>query len=153
MEILSLSLSLATSHGVGHPVDHVDHGEGEGEDGAGVDVDGVRVDGLADALAAALPVLLALLRLPGPPPPLGLGVLPGPASPIRGGVCARALAAAVAVGDQDPLVHAGDGQGEEDHGLLAVLHDGLGGGREGGRDKQREGGSEGQTETEWESEG
>lgn len=68
--------AAAFSHGVRHPVDHVHHGESEREHSPGVDVDGVGIDGLADALGTALLLLLSLLRLPGPSPSW-LGLLAG----------------------------------------------------------------------------
>lgn len=115
-----------SSHGVRHPVDHVHHGESEREHGPGVDVDGVGINGLADTLGTALLVLRALLRLPGSSPP-GLGLL---AAALPGDFTAGALGPPVAVGNHHALVHSGDRQGKQNHGLFAVLHNGLYGGKE-----------------------
>lgn len=109
------------SHGVRYPVDHVHHGEGEREHGPGIDVDGVGINGLANALGTALLLLLGLLRLPGPSP-TRLGLL---AAALPGDVAARALGPPVAVGNHHALVHPGDRQGKQDHGLFSILHNGL----------------------------
>lgn len=45
MELINGHAEGTGLHGVRHPVDDVDHCEGEGEDCASVDVDGVGVDG------------------------------------------------------------------------------------------------------------
>lgn len=59
-------LSPPNSHGVRHPVDHIDDGEGGGEHGPGVDIYGVSLEGLASATAlgtttTALLILFSLL--------------------------------------------------------------------------------------------
>lgn len=46
---MSVHAEGSHSHGVRHPVDDVDHSEGEREDGTSVDVDGVSIDGFAFA--------------------------------------------------------------------------------------------------------
>lgn len=114
------------SHGVRHPVDHVHHSESEGEHSPGVDVDGVGIDGLADALGTAFLLLLSLLCLLGPPPPW-LSLL-GTALPWY--FAAGTLTSALAARDHHALVHASDRQGEQNHSLFAVFYNRLEANRE-----------------------
>lgn len=110
--------SATPSHRVRHPVDHVHHGKSEREHRPGVDVDGVCVNGLADALGATLFVLLALLRWPRPSPTwrrLLCGALPRD-------FAAGALRSALAVGNDNSLIHPGNREGKQNHRLLAILY-------------------------------
>lgn len=109
------------SHGVCHPVDHVHNCEGEREDGPGVDVDGVGIDGFADTFGTALFPFLRLLRLPGPSPPR-LRLL---RAALSGDFTAGALGPALAAGNDHTLVHASDRKREENHGLFSILHNRL----------------------------
>lgn len=113
--------AAAFSHGVRHPVDHVHHGEGEREHSPGVDVDGVGINGLADALGTALLLLLGLLRL-SRSSPTGLGLHTGA---LAGDVAGRARGPPMAVGNHHALVHPSDRQGKQDHSLFSILHNGL----------------------------
>lgn len=114
------------SHGVCHPVDHVHNSEREREHGPGIDVNGVGIDGLADALGTALLLLLGLLWLPGPSPPW-LSLL---TAALSRDFTAGALGPPWAIGNHHTLVHASDRQGEQNHSLFAILHNGLRGDRE-----------------------
>lgn len=108
-------------HGIRHPVDDIHHGKGERKHGPGVDVNGVGVDGLTNALGATLLLfLLAPPHLSGSP--TGLGFL---WDSLPGDLAAGTLCTVMAVGNDHPLVHTGDRQGEQNHGLFAVLHNGL----------------------------
>lgn len=102
-------------HGVRHPVDDVDHGEGEREDGASVDVDGVGIDGFT---FTAFPVFAApFLRSTG----LSGTHLAAVLLHAGRGVCGP-LGSVLSLWDEEPLIHASHRQREENHGLLSVLH-------------------------------
>lgn len=110
-----------SSHGVCHPVDHIHHSKSEREHSPGVNVDGVGIDGLADALGTAFLLLLALVRLLGSSPPWRS--LLSTALPRY--FAAGALSPALAAGNHHALVHASNRQGEQNHSLFAIFYNRL----------------------------
>lgn len=104
-------------HCVCHPVDDIDHSEGEREDSASVDVDGVGVDGFA--LAAFL-LFSAFLLSPTGLRSTNLGLFVRFSRRVSG-----PLGPALPVRDQETLVHASHRQRKENHCLLSIFHHGL----------------------------